>query len=74
MAQAGAQFRVTRRNLDTLRSDINNDAAMMGSEPLEALRARLADGRAAVGLAGLHDQYVPRLGLRRPEGASVRRL
>ena len=30
--------------VDTLRADINNDAAMMGSEPLEALRARLADG------------------------------
>ena len=74
MAQAGFPIRVTRRNLDTLRSDINNDAAMMSSEPLEALRARLADGRAAVGVAGLHDQYVPRLGLRRREAPSVRRL
>ena len=38
---------MTRRNLDTLRSDINNDAAMMDTAPLEALRARLADGRVA---------------------------
>jgi hypothetical protein len=65
---------VTRRNLDTLRSDINNDAAMMGSESLEALRERPPDERAAVGVAGLHDQYVPRLGLRRREAPSVRRL
>ena len=46
---------------------------MMGTEPLEALRARLADGRAAVGVAGLHDQYVPRLGLSRREIPSMPR-
>lgn len=58
---------MTRRNLDTLRSDINNDAAMMDTVPFEASRARLADGRVAVGVAGLgyvyHDPYVPRLQL-----------
>jgi UDP-N-acetyl-D-mannosaminuronate dehydrogenase len=64
-----------RRNLDTLRSDINNDAAMMDTVPLEAWRARLADQRTAVGAADLGsvypDPYVPRPGLSAREVTSV---
>src|SRR5262249_11653899 len=39
--------------LDTPRGAVNNDAAMTDTAALAALRARLTDGRAAVGVAGL---------------------
>ena len=41
------------RFLDTPRGAVNNDAAMTDTAALAALRARLTDGRAAVGVAGL---------------------
>jgi UDP-N-acetyl-D-glucosamine dehydrogenase len=39
--------------LDTPRGAVNNDAAMTDTAPLAALRARLTDGTAAIGVAGL---------------------
>ena len=41
------------RFLDTPRGAVNNGATMTDTAPLEPLRARLTDGRAAVGVAGL---------------------
>jgi hypothetical protein len=36
-----------------MRADVNNDAAMSDTTPLNRLRPRLTESRAAIGVAGL---------------------